>query len=115
MNYAQINQRYFCGIDPKANSMYVKILDREGQVLYKRNMLNNIALFKKILTPFTSGHFCWCASIFNYYWIYHGCVESGIPFYLGHSAFMKAIARNKKKNDLLDAEMIAYLMRSNLF
>ena len=52
MNYAQINQRYFCGVDLHVNSMYMKILDREGQVLYKRNMPNNMALFKKNLTPF---------------------------------------------------------------
>ena len=33
MNYAQIKQRYLCGIDLHANSMYLKILDREGQIL----------------------------------------------------------------------------------
>ena len=52
MNYAQIKKRYLCGIDLHANSMYLKILDREGQVLYQRNMPYNFALFKKILTPF---------------------------------------------------------------
>jgi hypothetical protein len=52
MNYTQIKQRYLCGVDLHVNSMYLKILDREGKVLYKRNMPNNFALFKKILTPF---------------------------------------------------------------
>jgi transposase len=54
-------------------------------------------------------------STFNYYWLYDGCVEAGVPFYLGHAAYMKAIAGNKQKNDPLDAETIAHLMRSNLF
>jgi hypothetical protein len=115
MNYAQINQRYFCGIDLHANSMYLKILNREGQVLYKRNMPNNCALFKKILAPFLPDIAVGVESTFNYYWLYDGCVESDIPFYLGHAAYMKAIAGNKQKNDPLDAETIAHLMRSNLF
>ena len=115
MNYAQINQRYFCGIDLHANSMYLKILNREGQVLYKRNMPNNFALFKKILAPFLPDIAVGVESTFNYYWLYDGCVESDIPFYLGHAAYMKAIAGNKQKNDPLDAETIAHLMRSNLF
>jgi len=115
MNYAQINQRYFCGVDLHANSMYLKIMNRSGQVLYKRNMPNNMAVFKKILTPFLPDVAVGVESTFNYYWLYDGCVEAGIPFYLGHAAYMKAIAGNKKKNDPLDAETIAHLMRSNLF
>jgi hypothetical protein len=66
--------------------MYVKILDREGQVLYKRNMPNNFALFKKILTPFLPDSAVGVESTFNYYWLYDGCVESGVPFYLCHAA-----------------------------
>ena len=115
MNYAQINQHYLCGIDLHANSMYFKILDREGQILYRRNMPNNFALFKQILTPFLPDIAVGVESTFNYYWLYDGCVEAGIPFYLGHAAYMKVIAGNKQKNDPLDAETIAHLMRSNLF
>lgn len=115
MNYAQINQRYLCGIDLHANSMYLKIMDHEGQVHYKRNMPNNFALFKKILAPYLPDIAVGVESTFNYYWLYDGCLEAGIPFYLGHAAYMKAIAGNKKKNDPLDAETIAHLMRSNLF
>lgn len=115
MNYAQINQRYFCGVDLHAKSMYLKIVDREGRILYKRNMPNNFAQFKQILDPFLPDVAVGVESTFNYYWLYDGCVEAGIPFYLGHAAYMKAIAGNKHKNDPLDAEIIAHLMRSNLF
>jgi transposase len=115
MNYAQINQRYLCGIDLHTNSMYLTILDREGQVLYKRNMPNNFALFKKILTPFLPDIAVGVESTFNYYWLYDGCVDSGVPFYLGHAAYMKAIAGNKQKNDPLDAETIAHLMRRQAY
>ena len=79
MNYAQIKQRYLCGIDLHANSMYLKILDREGQVLYKHNMPNNFALFKQILTPFLPDIAAGVESTFNYYWLYDGCVEAGVP------------------------------------
>ena len=79
MNYAQINQRYLCGIDLHASSMYLKILDREGQVLYKRNMPNNFALFKKILAPYLPDIAVGVESTFNYYWLYDGCEQAGIP------------------------------------
>jgi len=115
MDYAQINQRYFCGVDLHAKSLYLKILNREGRILYKRNMPNNFDHFKQILTPFLPDIAVGVESTFNYYWLYDGCVEAGIPFYLGHAAYMKAIAGNKHKNDPLDAESIAHLMRSNLF
>ena len=104
MNYAQINHRYFCGVDLHANSLYLKILDCEYRILYRRNMPNNFAHFKQIPTPFLPDIAVGAESTFNYYWLYDGCLEAGIPFYLGHAAYMKAIAGNKQKNDPLGAE-----------
>ena len=111
MNYAQIKQRYLCGVDLHTNSMYLKILNREGQVLYKRNMPNNFALFKKILTPFLPVVAVGMESTFNYYWLYDGCMEAGIPFYLGQTAYMKANVNNKHKNDPLEAKRCAKFAR----
>lgn len=115
MNYAKINSTYFCGADLHAQSMYIKVVDQSGQVLLKRNMPNNFGLFKQTIGRFIPDIAIGCESTFNYYWLYDGCKEADIPFYLGHAAYMKAIAGNKKKNDPLDAETIAHLMRSNLF
>lgn len=115
MNYAQINSSYYCGADLHSQSMYIKVVDQNGQVLFKRNMPNNFAYFKQSIDAFLPHISVGCESTFNYYWLYDGCVDAGIPFYLGHAAYMKAIAGNKKKNDPLDAETIAHLMRSNLF
>lgn len=115
MNYAKISTKYFCGADLHAQSMYIKIVDKAGQVLLKRNMPNNFGLFKQTIERFIPDIAVGCESTFNYYWLYDSCQEAGIPFYLGHAAYMKAIAGNKKKNDPLDAETIAHLMRSNLF
>ncbi len=56
-----------------------------------------MSLFKNILTPFHPDIAVGVASTFNYYWLYDGCVEAGVPFYLGHAAYMKAIAGNKQK------------------
>ena len=44
MNTFRVVAEYFCGVDLHAKNMYLKILDREGQTLYKRNMLNNFVL-----------------------------------------------------------------------
>lgn len=89
MNYAQINQRYVCGVDLHSMSLYLKILDRKGPVLYKRNMPNNLVLFKEILTPYFPDIAVGAESTFNYYWLYNGCADAGIPFYSGHAVYIK--------------------------
>lgn len=42
-------------------------------------------------------------------------VDAGIDFYLGHALYMRAISGNKNKNDRLDSQTNANLMRTNYF
>jgi hypothetical protein len=37
-------------------------------------------------------------STYSYYCLYDACKEAGIPFYLGHALYMKALSVNKKKS-----------------
>jgi transposase len=49
--------------------------------------------------------------LFAWYWVADLCAEHQIPFVLGHALYMKAIHGGKAKNDDIDAEKIARLLR----
>ena len=51
--------------------------------------------------------------IFTWYWLADLCHREGIAFVLGHALYMKAIHGGKAKNDKIDADKIARLLRSN--
>jgi len=42
------------------------------------------------------------------------CSKEGIPFVLGHALSMKAIHGGKAKNDKIDAQKIAVLLRGGM-
>ena len=50
----------------------------------------------------------------SWYWLADACASAGIKFVLGHALYMKAIHGTKSKNDRVDSEKIAHLLRSNL-
>jgi transposase len=53
--------------------------------------------------------------MFTWYWLADLCLEEKIKFLLGHALYMKAIHGGKKKDDKLDSEKIARLMRGGTF
>ena len=52
--------------------------------------------------------------IFTWYWLADLCAQEGIPFVLGHALYMKAIHGGKAKNDTIDAQTIAVLLRGGM-
>jgi len=53
--------------------------------------------------------------MFTWYWLADLCLNERIKFILGHALYMKAIHGGKKKDDKLDSEKIARLMRGGTF
>jgi transposase len=53
--------------------------------------------------------------MFTWYWLADLCLEEKIIFVLGHALYMKAIHGGKKKDDKLDSEKIARLIRGGTF
>ena len=49
--------------------------------------------------------------IFTWYGLTNLCAEQGLPFVLGHALSMKAIHGGKAKNDQIDSEQIALVLR----
>lgn len=105
---------HYCGIDLHTRKMYLCIVDRDGEVLFHRNIdakpepfLEAVAPYRDDLVVCTECMHCW-------YWIADLCADEGIPFVLGHALYMKAIHGAKKKNDKVDSERIAHLLRSGM-
>ncbi len=49
-----------------------------------------------------------------WYWIADVCAELGVHFVLGHALYMKAIHGGKVKNDRIDSQKIAQLLRAGM-
>ncbi len=52
--------------------------------------------------------------IFTWYWLADLCHAEKIPFVLGHALYMKAIHGGKTKNDKIDSEKIARLLKGGM-
>jgi len=115
MRYAQVNTTYYCGVDLHAKEMYITVMDKMGTPLLQQKMPNHFETFKQYLQPYLPDVAVAAESTCFYYWLADACRDAGISFYLGHALYMKAISGGKVKNDKLDSQKIADLLRANLF
>jgi transposase len=53
--------------------------------------------------------------MFGWYWLSDLCHNEQVPFLIGHALYMKAIHGSKAKNDRIDANKIARLLRGGNF
>jgi transposase len=51
----------------------------------------------------------------SWYWVADFCTDHDIEFVLGHALYMKAIHGGKAKNDKIDSEKIARLLKGGMF
>ena len=114
MRFYTNQHQFYCGIDLHARSMYVCILSHDGEVLLHRNMKAAPESFLKAVAPFRDGLVVAVECIFTWYWLADLCAELGIPFVLGHALSMKAIHGGKAKNDKIDSQKIAVLLRGGM-
>jgi len=109
MNFYNQRHQYTCGVDLHARSMYLCILDRDGQVVFDRNLPAEPGAFLEAVGPFRHDLVVAAECMFAWYWLADLCAAEGVAFVLGHALYMKAIHGGKKKNDRIDAEKIARL------
>jgi transposase len=105
---------FYCGIDLHARTMYVCIPDQAGETLLHRNMQATPEALLKAIAPYHDQIVLAAECMFTWYWLADLCAEHGIPFVLGHALYMKAIHGGKAKNDKIDAQKIAVLLRGGL-
>src|ERR671925_1031601 len=114
MRFYTTQHPFYCGIDLHARTMYVCILRQDGEVVLHRNMKARPAPFLKALAPYREDVVIAVECVFTWYWLADLCAREGIPFVLGHALYMKAIHGGKAKNDKIDAQKIAALLRGGM-
>lgn len=115
MRFYNGQHRYYCGVDLHTKRMYLCILDQEGTKLLHRNVRAKPRDFLAAIEGFREDLIVGAECMFTWYWLADLCVEEKIKFVLGHALYMKAIHGGKKKDDKLDSEKIARLMRGGTF
>src|SRR2546430_4892324 len=111
--YTQQHQ-FYCGIDLHARTMYLCILNQDGEILVHRNMPAGPEPFLKAVAPYRTDLVVYVECIFTWYWLADRCAREAIPFVLGHALYMKAIHGGKAKNDTIDSQKIAVLLRGGM-
>ena len=106
--------KHYCGIDLHTNKMYLCILSQEGDILLHRNIKTEPATFLKTIAPYRDDLVVCAECMFSWYWLADLCAEENIPFILGHALYMRAIHGGKSKNDKIDSQKIAALLRGGL-
>jgi transposase len=114
MRFSTTQHPFYCGIDLHARMMYVCILGQSGEVLVHRNMKTNPEAFMKAIAPYREGIVVAVECMFTWYWLADLCADDGIPFVLGHALYMRAIHGGKAKNDKIDSQKIAALLRGGM-
>jgi len=105
---------HYCGIDLHARTMYLCILNQAGAIVLHRNMKADPDSFLKAIAPFRDQIVVAVECIFTWYWLADVCARKGIAFVLGHALYMRAIHGGKAKNDKIDAQKIAVLLRGGM-
>jgi len=114
MRFYTEQHKHYCGIDLHTRSMYVCMLDQDGTVLLHRNLRANPDAFLKAVANYREDLVVAVECMFTWYWLADLCRRQGIHFVLGHALYMKAIHGGKAKNDRIDAEKIAVLLRGGM-
>src|SRR5512132_3039729 len=105
---------FYCGIDLHARTMYVCILSQDGEVMLHRHISASLDALLKAIAPYRDDMVIAVACIFTWYWLADLCAQEGLPFVLGHALSMKAIHGGKAKNDKIDSQKIAVLLRGGM-
>jgi transposase len=102
---------FYAGVDLHARTLSVCVLDQAGRPVLQTTVPASADAFRAAVAPFRDGLCVACECMFAWYWLADLCQEDQIPFVLGHALYMKAIHGAKAKNDRIDAEKIARLLR----
>jgi transposase len=114
MRFYTHQHQFYWGIDLHARSMYLCVLNQDGEVLLHRDMQAAPGPFLQAIAPYREDVVVCVECLFTWYWLADLCAHEGMPFVLGHALYMKAIHGGKAKTDTIDAHKIAVLLRGGM-
>lgn len=115
MKFYNKSHPYYCGIDLHARSLYVCILDQNGDICLHKEISASPGRLNTLLEPYLGQVVVGVECMHCWYWVSDYCEEIGVEFILGHALYMKAIHGGKAKNDRIDSFKIANLIRGGNF
>src|SRR5262245_52923089 len=107
--------RFYAGVDLHARALFLVILDRDGKIVFARNMPAAPEPVLRAVAPFRDGLLVACECMHCWYWLADTCRDEKIAFVLGHAWAMRAVHGCKTKCDRKDAEAIARLLKGGNF
>src|SRR3990172_4778062 len=114
MRFYTKQHKFYCGVDLHAKTMYLCILDQEGEIKLQRDIKTDPEIFLRTISRYREDIVVGVECIFTWYWLADLCAREKITFVLGHALYMKAIHGGKGKNDRIDAHNIVVLLRGGM-
>jgi hypothetical protein len=114
MRFYSRQHRHYWGVDLHVKPMDICILDAAGHVLVHRNATSTPQAFLETIAPYRDDLVVAAECMFTWYWVADLCAAEDITFVLGHALAMKAIHGGTAKNDKIDSQKIAALLRGGL-
>ena len=115
MNFYNTTHPYYCGIDLHARSLYVCIINHDGETCLHKEIPASPERLLDLLQPYIEDIVVGVECMHCWYWVADFCADNHIAFILGHALYMKAIHGGKAKNDRIDSYKIAKLIRGGNF
>ena len=115
MGYYIQQHKYYCGVDLHARTMFLCVLAQDGTVKLHRNIECDKAAFVRAIAPFREDVVVGAECMYSWYWLADLCQREGIKFVLGHALYMESIHKQKTKNDRIDSQKIAMLLKGGNF
>jgi Transposase len=104
----------YCGIDLHARTMYVCSLSQDGEGMLHRHMKASPDALLKAMAPYRDDLVIAVDCSFPWYWLADLWAQEGLPFVLGQALYMQAIHGGQTKNETIDSQKIAGLLRGGL-
>jgi hypothetical protein len=82
--------RFYAGVDRHARSLFLAVLDRDGQPRLGRNLPTAPQPFLRAVEPFCDGIVIRVECLFGWYWLADRYAEHHIPFVVGHALYITA-------------------------
>jgi Transposase len=105
----------YCGIDLHARSLYVCLLNQDGDIVVHRQLPTTPAAWLKTMAPSREPMVSAVACLVTWAWLADLCAQAGMPCVLGPALSMTAIHGGNAKHDTIDAHKIAVLLRGGLW
>jgi hypothetical protein len=114
MRFYTTQHPFSCGIDLHARTMYVCIMNHDGESVLHKNMQAAPEPFLKAIAPYRDALVVAVECIFTWYGLADLCAQEGIAFVLGHALSMKAIHGGKATNDQIASHKMAVFLRGGM-